>query len=284
MKKKILFTAIGALMSVQVSASTVSHDLGEQANKANLVFKGTVVSVDYRESKGQSAQGAVPHTFVTYEIQDVLFGNANRKKFTLRFMGGKNKRGDIMMVSESPKFDVGDEDIIFVDGNGVSECPLIGCTDGRYRIINGQVYTEYGQPVMQDDQGTMFNGPSEDLHEVTHFMIGDREFRRIKHRSDDYEGDGSEVQQPRAKGHHLDAQGFINSLAEKVAKAIPDDPRGSKRNVNSQDINRPFTIASSKAVSLPDPVFDVVEPKPQTEQEKREVEAMKKNGGNPVIE
>lgn len=282
-KKTLLFATLSTLMVTQAYASAGGYDIGKMATEANLVFQGSVVDVEYRGSQGKGKQGSIPHTFVTYEINDVLHGNANRKKFTLRFLGGKSKKGEVMMVSNTPKFDVGDKDIIFVDGNGISECPLIDCVNGRFRIINDLMYTEYGEPIKLDDKKELLTGKSQQLEEVDTFNIGDKTYKRLKNRDSQFEDDGSGSATNERQGLHLDAGTFIGEIRNKIAMAIPDDPQGTKKKAKHVDKNRAFSYAHSQAVSLPEPKVTSSGDQPMSEQERAEVAAMQKNNGNPVI-
>lgn len=53
-----------------------------------------------------------------------------------------------MLVSHVPLFDVGDEDVLFVKNNTKSACPLVGCADGRMRIIDSKMYDEEGYRIV----------------------------------------------------------------------------------------------------------------------------------------
>ena len=94
MKKKLLFATAGTLIAVQAFAYQPSgnYDMRKMSEEANLVFRGTVVEVDYRESRAKGAARSLPHTFVTFEVEEVLHGDLNRRQFTLRFLGGKTEK------------------------------------------------------------------------------------------------------------------------------------------------------------------------------------------------
>ena len=52
-----------------------------------------------------------------------------------------------MEVAGVPQFQPGDEDLLFVSSNGESDCPLVMCEWGRYRVLRGGVYNNHGFPV-----------------------------------------------------------------------------------------------------------------------------------------
>jgi hypothetical protein len=136
--------------------------LSELVASADLVFCGEVICVDYANSlPAPDAPDGIPYTFVTYRVNSVLHGVASDEQITLRFMGGWDPSTETYLaVSLAPQFDVGDEDILFVRGNGVSDCPLVGNRDGRLRIVDGQVYSDSGRSVK--------------IHETGRLALGDR--------------------------------------------------------------------------------------------------------------
>lgn len=120
-------------------------DFKKLSAKAELVFHGRVKKVSYR-NVAQRGGGSVPYSFVTYSVDDVLAGTAG-KEITLRFLGGADGTGGFMMMSGVPSFSLGDEDILFVAGNGESGCALVQCEFGRYRVYQDAVYEAHGSPV-----------------------------------------------------------------------------------------------------------------------------------------
>ncbi len=163
-------------LAVLSASAAVAHqtpgnpiDIREFSREADLIFKGTVVDVQYRESEpaplvdpttgrpvldeeGQPEKedaSSLPHTFVTYQVERVYKGRAPGGSVTLRFMGGvadalyedvddagNVDRGPIYVdVSTAPRFDIGDRDLLFVVDNTEAECPLAACEHGRFRLL-----------------------------------------------------------------------------------------------------------------------------------------------------
>lgn len=289
MLKKLSLIAGGVLLATQAQAHHVvsNFDIEEMSSQANLVFHGKVVSVDYRGSKANNGQAPLPHTFVTFEINDVLYGNPgveNRKTFTLRFMGGRSDDGRALLVDVLPKFEVGDEDIVFVTGNGVSECPVVECANGRFRVIDGMVYNEYGQQILQAHDRLML-GDIEKRKEFLTYQLGDMQLTQEIHtdNSGDRGGEDSSTEQS-VKGSHLDVNTFISMLSDKIAAGNPNDPMGVKKSARNADKNKPFSLPSpvkGKPIDVSQGKTD--RPVANNAQEQREIEAMEKNYGNPVI-
>jgi hypothetical protein len=53
--------------------------------------------------------------------------------YTLRMLGG-TVDGETMEVTDSPKFAVGDRDVLFVENNGSQFIPLVGIMHGRFHV------------------------------------------------------------------------------------------------------------------------------------------------------
>ena len=125
--------------------------LVDMAGRADLVFQGVVEDIQFILSEPTGAeQRRVPFTFVTYRVDTTMRGQGvnDGDLVTLRFLGGYHaENGTVMAPSNAPRIDLGDKDILFVQGNTVRHCPLVGDSLGRLRIIGDQVYSEMGRAV-----------------------------------------------------------------------------------------------------------------------------------------
>lgn len=124
-------------------------DIVSLTGAADLVIQGRVTKVEYKMSPAAGSNRGIPFTFVSYDISRVVRGDPARKTITLRFIGGSDGQGRFLQVSDMPLFQVGDEDILFVQGDSGTNCPLVGCIEGRFRVLNGAVYDGYGAPVQR---------------------------------------------------------------------------------------------------------------------------------------
>ncbi len=159
---KLIFLATLVAVGVGIAGAALAHgsydrgqisDIASLADQANLVFIGRVSRVDYRMSRPRSKdEVALPHTVVTYSIQDVLRGEVRDKTFSMVFIGGSDGRGRFLDVSGVPQFQPGEQDLLFVTGNGAEGCALVHCEWGRFRILDGGVYNAKGSPVRAFDQ------------------------------------------------------------------------------------------------------------------------------------
>ena len=140
-------------------------ELNSLLERANLVFRGTVVDVDYAQARSQSSDAnerrveVLPVTFVTYRIDEVLSGEPEGELLTLRFLGGPDGTGRFLEISNTPVFQPKDQDVVFVRSNGEDGCPFVDCADGRFRIHDGGLYNAYGFAVQAiEDRGIIDRG------------------------------------------------------------------------------------------------------------------------------
>jgi hypothetical protein len=147
-------------------------------SEAEMVFDGTVSKITYGMSRAANkGERPVPLTFVTFTVQRV-FAGPDARTVKLRLVGGPLQDGKIMVASELPAFDVGDRDVVFVRGNGIRACPLVGCARGRIRLVRGHAYDEDGSE-LRLEAGELRRGRVLDLEEVRTHTIAGHTFRSV---------------------------------------------------------------------------------------------------------
>lgn len=153
---KACLAACAAALITGVGGPSVAHNAtepgkaGELANlteAANLVVLGTVADVRYVNAVDRQTGALVPHTFVTYRVEQTFRGKPTEQSLTLRFLGGPDGQGRFLAVSGVPKFQPGERDLLFVLGSGERSCALALCEYGRFRVLGDRVYNTYGSPV-----------------------------------------------------------------------------------------------------------------------------------------
>ena len=115
-----LFALIVMIFGLVGSGSILAHSAADSNNEqlqalvkqSDAIFYGEVKEVLYRvsESSKRSPKG-VPHTFVRYQILNTLRGSVSRE-VTLRFVGGTDGKGGIMMQSNVPTFRKGNQQMV----------------------------------------------------------------------------------------------------------------------------------------------------------------------------
>ncbi len=119
-------------MAFIVHATTVlPPDFDQLVNESDYIIHAVVKSVtaEYRTD----TYGKKIITKVALEVREVVAGTPP-KEVVLEILGGRI--GDEQMVIEgAPQFHVGDEDILFVRGNGHTIVPLVAMMHGRYPVM-----------------------------------------------------------------------------------------------------------------------------------------------------
>ena len=137
MKKPNFLVMLAALLAgtASLTATVVIPPTFEQlVDQAQEIFQGTVTDV-----KSQwIGEGDERHivSYITFQVKDALKG-APGKSYTMRQFGG-TVDGETMFVGDGPKFQVGDEDIVFVENNGSQVIPLVGLMYGRFHVRKDQ--------------------------------------------------------------------------------------------------------------------------------------------------
>jgi hypothetical protein len=137
--------------------------LNEMLQQSQFVFEGTVTAIEARENSQKRI-----HTYVTFEIKDIIKGKYHSNIITLSFLGGTV--GDVTMaVSDMRLPQEGEHGIYFVESlERLQVNPLYGWSQGHFiveRDVTGieRVMTNRGLPItgvvdqMPDKQTTPGN-------------------------------------------------------------------------------------------------------------------------------
>jgi hypothetical protein len=130
-RRSLFLLACLAFAIPALRATTVIPPTFDQlVNQAELIFQGTVT--DLRPQ--WMGEGAERHivTFVTFKIDDPIKGVLH-ENYTIRMFGG-TVDGQTIEATDTPRFKLGDRDILFVENNGTQFVPLVGIMHGRFRI------------------------------------------------------------------------------------------------------------------------------------------------------
>lgn len=128
-----LFLLAVALIAPAIHATTVVPPTFEQlVGQADYIVRAKVKSV----TAEWRSEGANRHiiTKVELDVEEVISGNPPQP-LVLEMLGGKVGDQE-MKVEGAPHFNVGDEDILFVHGNGKQYTPLVALMHGRYPILH----------------------------------------------------------------------------------------------------------------------------------------------------
>ena len=114
-----------------MATTVIPPDFEELVNESDYIIRAVVKSVESEYRTSGSGRKII--TKVALDVREVIAGTPP-SEITLEMLGGRV--GDEQMVLEgAPRFKVGDEDILFVKGNGHTIVPLVAMMHGRYPIM-----------------------------------------------------------------------------------------------------------------------------------------------------
>ncbi len=143
----------GALRGTTV----VPPEFSRLVNGSDYIVHAVVKNVT--AEKRARGKGVKIVTLVELEVIEVVAGNPP-EKVTLELLGGKVGEEELRVVG-MPRFEVGDEDILFVSKNGRAVAPLYAMGHGRYAVerdeMSGKKYMarEDGLPLQDTAQVTL---------------------------------------------------------------------------------------------------------------------------------
>ncbi|HST29589.1 MAG TPA: hypothetical protein VLK27_01975 [Chthoniobacterales bacterium] len=145
--KYLLPLILTPIALIRVSATTVIPPTFEQlVQQAELIFQGTVT--DSRSVwEGEGGQRHI-ETYVTFNIEDSVKGQPGTS-YTIRMLGG-TVGDETMEVTDTPKFQVGDREILFVEHNNDQFVPLVGISHGRFHVQKDE---QTGRDVVVNNEG-----------------------------------------------------------------------------------------------------------------------------------
>ncbi len=141
-----LFAGLVASLSSMHATTVIPPTFDQLVQQAEVIFQGTVTNVR-SVWEGEGAQRHID-TYVTFQVQESVKGNAGAS-YTIRMLGG-TVGDETMEVTDTPKFNVGDRDILFVEHNNEQFVPLVGIKYGRFHVQRDE---QTGRDVVLNDEG-----------------------------------------------------------------------------------------------------------------------------------
>ncbi|TQV89425.1 hypothetical protein [Aliikangiella coralliicola] len=287
MKKLTTLTAaISFALLGQHAIAKGGINMDDMLGKADLVIQGKVVDISYKDS----AEG-LPHTFVTYKVDELISGATGQKEITLRFIGGQKKEGHViryLSVSDVPEFEQGESDVLFISKNNQAICPLVSCSKGRFRNLSGIVASEDGQPLLLTANQTYELGRESMIGQIASTNRKEGFSKGVSNVQG--ESAGSAMQSKKGAAM-LDVVSFVANLKER-AYAMKSKGKIRQSIFKSANIKTDFSTSLFKAAA-PKSVAktltrDAQQKQAQTNRSKSdfdrwEEEMVRKNGGDPVI-
>jgi hypothetical protein len=155
MKKSsiLVLAALVAFIPAAQATTVIPPTFDELVDQAEVIFQGEVTAVK-SQWVGEGAQRNIV-SYVTFKIEDSLKGNPGQS-YTIRMLGG-TVGDESMGVTDAPKFEVGDRDVLFVQNNGSQFIPLVGIMHGRFHVQRDQA----GRESVSTNEGEAVNGLAE---------------------------------------------------------------------------------------------------------------------------
>lgn len=141
-----LFAGLVASLSSMHATTVIPPTFDQLVQQAEVIFQGTVTNVR-SVWEGEGAQRHID-TYVTFQVQESVKGNAGAS-YTIRMLGG-TVGDETMEVTDTPKFNVGDRDILFVEHNNEQFVPLVGIKHGRFHVQRDE---QTGRDVVLNGEG-----------------------------------------------------------------------------------------------------------------------------------
>jgi len=147
--KLVVYGMVWLIMPIAFgnAASVLEVTMDEMLQQSQFIFEGRVIAVESRENDRKRI-----HTYVTFEILDVIKGEYQSNIITLRFLGGTV--GDVTLsVSDMQLPRQGEQGIYFVESLERTQVhPLYGWSQGHFTVVRdasgiARVLTNRGLPV-----------------------------------------------------------------------------------------------------------------------------------------
>ncbi|MBI2514187.1 MAG: hypothetical protein HYV96_19620 [Opitutae bacterium] len=136
----LVLAAVSALAAPLQATSVKPPTFAELVNGADYIVRARVKRLVY-EAKERPGKPPLIYTKVTLEVLETIAGEPPAEP-VLTCLGGRVGATELR-VEGAPRFKEGDEDILFVQGNGRNFFPLYAVMHGRYRVRHDDAGHEY---------------------------------------------------------------------------------------------------------------------------------------------
>jgi hypothetical protein len=147
LRSLLLLLCVGLALASVRATTVIPPTFDQLVGDAELIFEGTVTDARSQWTGAGAERHIVTH--VTFNIEDAIKGVPG-KSYTIQILGG-TVDGETMEVSDTPRFKVGDHDILFVEHNGAQFVPLVGIMHGRFHVQTDAS----GRDVVAKDNGAL---------------------------------------------------------------------------------------------------------------------------------
>lgn len=237
-------------LSVSTTATTLPYkSFDDLMKEADGVVTGRIVAVE-----SQYNQNKEIYTFVTLDQIEILSGSYQGSTLTLRLKGGQVEN-DISRVIGSPQFQVNDQVLLFVHGNGRYMVPFVGWTQGVFRVVQDP---RSGQQVIHDLEGNRVVGVQkgqilrDQVIQPEASIVGQQQGLGTASNQSQADAGSPDSQQPTSASRTAAQANALRSMPTMTSRAFFDMVRGaasqkvSKNLLNSVNL-MDFSVASGNA-------------------------------------
>lgn len=153
MKLKLISAFIFSCVTHAHATTLLYKNLDDLSAEAENIVVGTVAKTESTYGTDKSI-----YTFVTITDMDSIKGQTKESELVLRFKGGQVGE-DIHEIVGSPYFKTNEKVVLFVRGNGRSLVPLVGWTQGAFRVVADQA----GSIITDHDGNALLGASGKDL-------------------------------------------------------------------------------------------------------------------------
>lgn len=152
MQFKLMLALVLSCCVVNVHATTLLYkNLDDLAAESEGIVVGTVVKTESTYGFNKNI-----YTFVTLQNIENIKGQIKESDLALRFEGGQ-VGNEIQDTVGSPRFQTGERVVLFIKGNGHAIVPLVGWTQGVFRVVADPIS---GKSIVMDHEGNKLLGVS----------------------------------------------------------------------------------------------------------------------------
>lgn len=149
---KLIFVALWFSflhMNDGYATTLLYKNFNDLINESDGIVLGTVNNVESHYSPDREI-----YTFVTLKQLNIICGRYSQDTLVIRLKGGQVEN-EVLTVEGSPQFNPGDRVVLFLKRNGYNIVPIVGWTQGVFRVINDKTT---GTEVIHDYQGNRVYG------------------------------------------------------------------------------------------------------------------------------
>lgn len=150
---KIISLAVAACLALVLGMSNpILATVLEKKSFEDLALEADMVAIG-RVAKVEShptTDGRHAYTYVGVGGLELLKGTYPQSAITLRMDGGALDDGTALVVPGIPSFQPDEKVVLFVKGNGLSICPLVGWEQGLLRVVEEK---RSGQETLRTSRG-----------------------------------------------------------------------------------------------------------------------------------